>query len=226
LRSTIATMQATSAVFLIALTVPIAACDASVDQFTASAHYICSGQQVQLTWRVTGSGTMRSVPPLASLPDGPVADNGQATVAPATTTNVELHVTRFLGHPTSSTQELRVLSASPTPEPLGVSIADPSAGCSDGKVWATVHPQHFSGDLKVETVASHTGDGHTYDVRHAGLQGTLTPGSTATQFAGLPIMGDWVLVALLLPGETCGTPTVPRSLIVDVFTQCVPGDAR
>jgi hypothetical protein len=211
--------------FLMA-TVSIAACNARVDQFTASAHYVCPGQQVQIGWRVTGSGTMKSVPPVASLPDGPVDDEGQATVTPTMTTNVELHVTRFLGHPTSSTQELRVLGGSPTPEPLTVSLADPSAGCGDGKVWATVHPQHLSNDLKVATVSSHPGDSRTYDVAHAGVHAAVSPGTGATQFAGMPIMGDWVLTSPLAARESCGTPTLPRSLVVDVFTQCVPGEAR
>jgi len=201
----------------------ITACDASVKQFTASEHYVCPGEQVQIAWRVTGSGAMKSVPPLPSLPDGPVDDEGHAIVAPTTTTNVELHVTRFLGHPTSSTQELHVVGASATPEPLTVSLADSSAGCGRGKVWATVHPQHFSNDMKVASVSSHAGDGRTYDVAHAGVHATVSPGTTATQFAGSPIMGDWVLTSPLAPGESCGTPTLPRSLVVDVFTQCVPG---
>jgi hypothetical protein len=141
-------------------------------------------------------------------------------------TSVELHVTRFLGHPTSSTQKLRVLGPSATPEPLTVSLADPSSNCRDGKVWATVHPQRFSADLKVATVASHAGEGRTYSIAHAGVQGTVSPGTPSMKFAGLPIMGDWVLTSPLAPGEVCGTPTLPRSLVVDVFTQCVPGEAR
>ena len=222
-----ATMRAPLAVARsLLLAVSLAACNASVDQFTASAHYMCPGRQVQLAWRVTGSGTMRSLPPLASLPDGPVDDQGHATVAPMASTSVELHVTRFLGHPTSSTQELRVLGPSPTPEPLAVSLADPSSGCGDGKVWATVHPQHFSNDLKVATVSSHAGDSRTYDVLHAGVHATVSPGTTATQFAGFPIMGDWVFTSPLRSGEACGTPTLPRSLVVDAFTQCVAGEAR
>ena len=204
----------------------LAACDARVDQFTASAHYLCSGQQVQLAWRVTGSATVKSTPPLASLPDGPVPDEGNATVAPSSTTNVELHVTRFLGHPTGSTQELRVLSASATPEPLTVSLADPSAGCADGKVWATVHPQHFSSDLKVATVSSHRGDSRTYDVGHGNVHAMVSPGATPTEFAGMPVVGDWFLSSPLGPGEACGTATLPRNLVVDVFTQCVPGEAK
>ncbi len=213
------TIVAASAVVLLA-------CDARVDQFSASLHYICPGQQVQLAWRVTGSGSMKSTPPLASFPDGPVDDEGQATVAPVATTTIVLHVTRFLGHATSSPQELRMLGPSTTPEPLSVSLADSSAGCRDGKVWATVHPQRFSNDLKVATVAPHAEDGRTYDVAHGGVHATVRPGTIATAFAGMPIVGDWILTSTLAPGEACGTPTLPRSLNVDVFAQCSPGDAR
>jgi hypothetical protein len=131
-----------------------------------------------------------------------------------------------LGHPTSSTQEIRILGASATPEPLAVSLADPSAGCRDGQVWATVRPQRFSNDLKVATVSSHTGDDRTYDVAHGGVHATVRPGTFATEFAGMPIMGDWILTSPLARGEACGTPTLPRSLNVDVFTQCAPGGGR
>ena len=202
------------------------ACDASVDRFTASAHSVCPGQPVQIAWRVTGSATVTSKPPLAALPDGPVDEQGHVTVAPTTTTNIELSVTRRLGRPTASTQELAVRGASSAPEPLAVSLADPSAGCGDGKVWATVHARRFSRTLAAAAVSSHAGDGRTYDVTHAGVTATVSPGVTARQFAGMAILGDWVLTSPLAAGEACGTPTLPRSLVVDVFTQCVPEESR
>jgi hypothetical protein len=198
-------------------------CDASVDQFAPSARYICAGQTVHLSWKVTGTATMTSTPPVAGLPDGPVSAQGEAAIAPQVTTSVQLHVTRFLGNPTSSVQQIDVLQSPQTPEPLTVSLADPSAGCGNGKVWATVHAKAFSNSVKVATVGVRPNDQRTYQISHGGIDGTVAPGATSTPWAGSPIVGDWVLTSPLLSGESCG-PTLPANLGVDVFTQCViPG---
>jgi hypothetical protein len=178
---------------------------------------------VHLSWSVTGSAAITVSPPIAGAPNGAVEASGQATIAPTANTRVELHVTRFLGAPTASIQDIDVKTASDAPEPLTASLADASAGCGDGKVWATVHAQRFSPDVKVATVASHAGDDRTYDVQHAGRNAKVTPGAPTASLAGSALVGDWVLTSPLRPGETCGTPTLPRSLVVDVFTQCVPG---
>ena len=198
------------------------ACDASVDQFSSTAHYVCVGQTVQLSWKATGSATVTSTPPVSGLPDGPVPAEGQATIAPVSTTSVELHVTRCLGKSTSSVQQIRVLQAPQTPEPLTVSLADPSAGCGNGKFWATVHPQRFSNEVRVATVSARQGDDRAYQISHAGVDGTVSPGAQDTRWAGTPIVGDWLLTSPLRPGEACG-PALPRNLGIDVFTQCVPG---
>jgi hypothetical protein len=92
-------------------------------------------------------------------------------------------------------------------------------GCGGGKVWATVHAEHFAADVKVATVTAHPGDGRIYDVEHAGLRARVAPGSLATEFAGTPIAGDWVLTTPLSNGQTCAT--IPHNLVVDVITQCV-----
>ena len=88
-------------------------------------------------------------------------------------------------------------------------------------MWATVHAKRFAGDLKAVRVSSHPEDVHTYEIDHAGVHATLVPGATLPDFAATPIEGDWVLRLLLLPGEICGTTTLPRNLVVDVYTQCV-----
>ena len=212
---------------LAALALLTAGCDARVDAFEPSAHYVCPGQKVDLTWRVTGCATVRVTPPEPSLPDGPVDSNGHGSIAPVASTDVMLHVTRFLGHDTNSVQSIRVLQAPQTPEALEVSLADPSVGCdvgSDGKVWGTIHALRFSNDVKVATVSVRAGDNRTYQVEHAGVRATVSPGTAPdTDFAGKPIVGDWVLTSPLGAGESCG-PSLPRNLGVSVFTQCVPGN--
>jgi hypothetical protein len=144
------------------------------------------------------------------------------TVAPTESTEIELHATRWLGKPASSVQTIHVIPEQAKAEPLTVSLADSSAGCAEGRVWATVHAQRFATSVKVSVVATHVGDSRTYDVQHDGAHVTLAPGTTSADFAGQPVVGDWVLSSPLLPGEACGTPTLPRNLVVDVYAQCSP----
>jgi hypothetical protein len=205
-----------------ALSLWLAACSAHVESFSASPHTICAGQPVALAWKVTGTASLTATPPLASLVGGQVAGEGQMMVAPNASTEIMLQARRWLGKPEASVQTINVITQQPKAEPLTVSLADPSAGCEGGSVWATVHAQRFASAVKVSIVAAHAGDSRTYAVQHGGARATLTPGTTAAAFAGQPIVGDWVLSSPLLPGEACGTSALPRILVVDVYAQCSP----
>jgi hypothetical protein len=204
----------------------LSACNAQVKTFDAAPRHICVGEPVHLQWNVVGSASVTVTPPDAGLPDGPVDGQGQATITPATKTVVALHVTSALGSPTTSTQEIEVISAKAKPEALTASMGDAQAipGCSSGKVWATVRAQHFAADLKVAIVTAHPSDDRLYDVQHAGRRATVAPGKVTTVFAGTPIAGDWVLSTPLSDRETCAT--IPHNLVVDVITQCVPEQDR
>lgn len=199
-------------------------CDARVNSFSASSGNICAGDQVTLAWSVTGSASVAVTPSSSGLPNGDVPSTGQATITPTATTRVELHVSRFLGNPTTSIQEIQVHQVDDAPKPLTVSLADADAGpgCADGKVWATDHAKRFALNLRVATVTVHPGDSRTYELAHAGVHATIGPGVIATQFAGQPVTGDWTLTTPLGAGEACGTPALPHSLVADVFLQCVP----
>ena len=205
----------------IALAFALSACNAHVKTFTAVPRHVCAGEPVELQWSVVGSARVKVDPPSASLPDGPVEDQGQATIAPNTSTRVELHVTRSLGTPTTRVQEIEVLRGEAKQEELAASLGDPLAapGCKGGKVWATVHAKRFSSNVKVATVASNQKDDRIYEVEHAGLSATVSPGNVVTAFRGTPIAGDWALSASVGAGQTCAT--VPPVLVIDVVTQCV-----
>ncbi len=200
----------------------LSACSAQVKAFTAVPRHICAGEPVQLQWNVVGSANVTVTPPSSGLPDGPVESEGHATITPKTTTLVALHVTRTLGSPTTSTQEIEVTTATEKPEVLTASMGDAKAspGCSGGKVWATVHAQHFAANMNVATMSAHPGDRRIYEVQHAGLHATVAPEASTAAFAGVPIEGDWVLTTPLSNGQTCAT--VPRNLVIDVITQCRP----
>jgi hypothetical protein len=205
----------------------LAGCSAEVKAFSVVPRHICAGEPVDVRWSVSGAPVIAVVPPTAALPDGPVSKEGHATIAPATNTRVELDVTRPFGNRTTSVQEVLVTAA--TTEPLTASLGDPAAqpGCKGGRVWATVHAKRFSSGVKVATVASHPGDDRTYQVEHAGIRATVVPGAAASDFAGTPLAGDWLLTAAIRQGETCAT--VPRVLVIDVLTRCQEGvadDAR
>ncbi len=200
----------------------LSACNAQVKAFSAVPRHICVGEPVHLQWNVVGSASVTMTPPNTALPDGPVESEGQATIAPTSRTVVALHVTRTLGRPTTSIQEIEVRTPTEKPEALTASMGDAQAqpGCSGGKVWATVRAEHFAADVKVATVTAHSGDGRIYDVQHAGRRATVAPATLTTVFAGTPIAGDWILSTPLIDGQTCAT--IPRNLVVDVITQCVP----
>lgn len=200
----------------------LTACNARVNGFAAVPRHVCPGTPVDLHWDIVGSGSITVTPPSTGLPDGPVDDSGHATIVPMTTTHVDLHVTRTLGHPTTSTQTIEVKTPADKPEVLTASVGDVAAspGCGEGKVWATVHAQRFAPGVRVATVAAHPGDDRRYDVQHAGLHATIAPGEVAAAFAGTPIAGDWLLAAPLGSGQTCAT--VPHNLVIDVLTQCTP----
>jgi hypothetical protein len=215
------------AVLACAAVVMLGACSAHVNAFSTVPRHICAGDPVDVQWSVVGCPNVTVIPPSTALPDGPVPKEGHATIAPATNTRIALHVTRSLGNPTTSVQEIEVVTA--TTEPLTASLGDPATtpGCRGGKVWASVHPKRFSDEVKVSTVVSHPKDDRSYRVEHAGIRAIVSPGAVVTDFAGTPLAGDWLLTAPLGHGETCAT--VSPVLVVDVVTRCRPGvsdDAR
>lgn len=210
----------------VAVAFALSACNAHVKTFTAEPRHVCAGESVKLEWSVVGSARVKVDPTSVSLPDGPVEDQGEATIAPNTTTRVELHVTRQLGNPTTSVQEIEVLRGEAKREALTASLGDPAAapGCEGGKVWATVHAKRFSSNVKVATVASYQKDDRIYEVEHSGFSATLSPGNEVKVFSGTPIAGEWVLSTSVGDGQTCAT--VPPVLVINVVTQCVAEDGQ
>src|SRR5436190_1699294 len=83
------------------------------------------------------------------------------------------------------------------------------------KVFATVHARRFAPDLLVARVGGHRGDRRSYQIEHAGKSAQVAPAVFDAALAGTPVLGDWVLTSPLLAGEACGTPTLPRNLVID-----------
>jgi hypothetical protein len=211
-----------ASVCLAAVSSALLACTPGVKQFETTPRHTCAGDAVRVRWSVVGSATLAATPPAPGLTNGPVADSGEATIRPAVPTKLDLRVTRFLGHPTTRTQEVEVKAANDRAEFVTASLGDQDAapGCSGGRLWATAHVKRFAQTLTVVTVASHAGDDRTYDVEHAGMHAAIGPNQPSSAFAGVPIDGDWKLSVPLNPGQQCDDPAIPNTVVVDVFTQC------
>lgn len=204
----------------------VSACAAQVQQFEPTSHrHVCPGEQVGLHWKVAGSATLMARPPVAGLSNGPVADEGAVTILPAVTTQIDLHVTRFLGKSTTRTQEIEVKGQGET-EHVTASLgdADAAAGCKNGQLWATANVKRFSPNVLVEKVTSYPGDSRTYQVEHAGVTTSVVPGTPNAAFTGKPINGPWTFTITLDPGQACDDPSIPNNLVVDVSNQCQSGE--
>lgn len=200
----------------------LGACNAQVKTFSAVPRHICAGEAVHIQWKVVGSARITVTPPDSALPDGPVESEGQATITPASTTAVALHVTHMLGNPWTSTQEIEVTNPASKADLLTASLGDADAqpGCDGRNAWATVHARNFAPDIKVATVTSHAGDNRTYEIQHAGIEAKIAPDSSTAAFSSTAISGDWLLKTPLTGTQTCRT--IQHNLVVDVITQCVP----
>jgi len=149
-------------------------------------------------------------------------------LAPST---VELVVTRAGGRPAGARIDIEMNQGAL----VAASIADPSASCRDGVVASTAYVRNFAPDLVVAVVGVRPGDDRTYDVSHLDertqqmVTARVSSAAPTTRFAGLPIVGDWILSSPLPPGASCDSPGLPSNLVVVAYTQCTGGgqhDAR
>ncbi len=218
-------MQGAPIVALVVITTVVGCAPAGVN-FEATPRHICAGQRVTLSWDVVGSATIAASPPVPGIRDGAIPPRGKLSIAPMETTDVTIHATKLLSHPTSSVQTIVVRQDDAKPETLSASLGDEasSPSCASGVVSATIHAKRFSAAVKAGNVAVHTGDHRSYRVSHEGVQANISPGRSTDAFQGTSIAGDWLLSSPLAPGEQCGTSTLPRSLMMDVTAQCSGGD--
>jgi hypothetical protein len=185
----------------------------------ASPNVVCAGRTVRLSWDGSREGEITADPPDAGI--GDVAATGSKTVRPKVTTTWRFRVSTLLGHATSEAS-VKVLSAPEKPEKIGASVADEdaNAGCSPHALWVTanVPPDAWDSRLRVNTVAS--GDGREYLVKHSATSARIESGAPSDSFRDQPIAGAWRLESPLRRGEACNTPSLPRSLAIDVTFVC------
>jgi hypothetical protein len=163
---------------------------------------------VIIDWKVTGTGTMSVDPPTPGAEQGEVRDQGLMGIAPVTRTRVHLDVTRRFGTPTASEIWIDVDS--------GKKTLQGTPDCDATHIRSTIAASGFAPSLRVNGVSS----ARALTVTHAGRTAHLGAGEASATFRGLPVDGDWQLEGALLAGETCGTPSIPAGLFLDVTSQC------
>ncbi len=188
---------------------------AKIERFEALPRYACAGEAVTLSWKIKGDAE------LSIDPDTPVEKAaGNRVIHPTANTRITLVANRFFHSSKPSIQEITVKQAD---SKLVTAAVGDEGTCADNVLRMPVKVSQFSDNVLVARVSAAADDGHTYAVEHEGHAGTVSPQAQSDAFAGTHINGDWVLAATLLPGEQCGTPTLPRNLVVQVTTQCSGG---
>lgn len=193
-------------------------CAPAIHSFHAEPHRICAGESVLLSWEASAEGTISAQPPLAAGP-GRVAAKGTTSVAPTSSVRFHLQVENLWGS-AGRDEDVEVLSGRSLS--IGNSVADPSANC-EGRalsVSALAPADAWSAHALVGGITTLAADPHRYRVEHAGVKLELGPGESSRALSGKPIAGEWALSLTLLDGETCGTPTVPRNLGVQLIAAC------
>jgi hypothetical protein len=198
-------------------------CTPQVTEFAAQPQDICTGTPVIIRWQVKGNAVLSSQPLIADAALGVVPASGSITVVPKKTTLFHLDVKRGFKS-TAAEQEVKVIDSDSAPKTIGQSLADPSAGCDQTSVWVTDNATHWDPKLRVVRVVSH--DGRRYHIEHQGHSGDVSATVPSTAFSGTSVKGKWLLKMELKHGEACGTASIPRSLMVDVYTACEPGGAQ
>jgi len=191
-------------------------CGPAIYSFTAQPNKVCSGGAVALAWKASGEGKISIT--TKDLPNAVPAE-GNGTFTPSSILRVHLEVSNLWGS-AGRDNDVELLSGHSIE--IGQSVADPSATCAGSALSVTAEPptQSWSANAQVGGIASLSGDKHAYHIEHAGKSADLAPGTSTLAFQGTPVTGPWKLSLTLLPGEQCGTPTVPRTLGVELSTTC------
>jgi len=198
-----------------------ACCGPSVQSFVARPNVICAGSAVQLSWQASTNGVLSAKAPPSAL--GNVPASGTREVSPHSTTTYRLDVHNFWG---SDAREVDVdVKAGSGKKPVGQSVADPATTCSSATLTVVdeLKPTSWGSDLTVAGVELPENVNRIIKVQHGDRETELRPTMRSSdRLAGLSVIGTWTLSTPLDQSETCGTPTIPRSLTILVILECKP----
>jgi hypothetical protein len=195
-------------------------CNAYVNKFDVAPRHVCPGQEVAISWDVTGSPTLTVSPKIPGAPDGAVAASGRASIKPIANTRVSLRVTRRFGEPRGADVDIEL----PAPVEIAADLED-SPSCEASVLTLRTHTKGFTEGVTADVVSSGKRSIDVTRVDAAGhtITAHVAPGVTTTAFASLPMNGDWTLSSKLQPDEACSNP--PHVLTLSVLTTC-SGAAR
>jgi hypothetical protein len=198
----------------------LVSCKGQVVEFTARPRHACPGDTVEIAWKVKGSARITTTPAVPGAPSGELGAEGRFDLRPVQNTKVEVVAHRTFGSRTSWNEITMDRSELVT---AGVGA---EATCEAEILAAPVDVKSFAESVKVTTVGVRGSDERTYRVEHDGRHGEVGPLRATDAFAGTTMNGRWVLATPLRPGESCGTATLPRNLVVETFTECSGGASR
>lgn len=195
--------------------VAVVGCNAHVNNFEVTPRHICPGDEVAITWDVTGKARLTLSPAIGSAPDGPVASSGTIRIKPRTSTHVSLRVTRCTGAPSGADADVDV----PAPVELAAEL-DSSMSCVDGVLRLTTEAKAFTPGVLAGPVG---GSKRALDITHDAPGGkTVTAhvdaGGFTDAFSNTQAAGKWTLATRLASPESCGNP--PHVLTVTIGTRC------
>ena len=199
-----------------------ASCKPAIYSFEAKPNMSCPGTPFTLSWNASKTGTVTAKPYALDF-EVPERTGEKRVTTPDGTTRYHFHVENIWGE---DNREVDVRVPVSKPVPVGQSIVDDSARCTDGKlsVTAKAPPPLWQSNLVVAQLTTLPGDPHTYHLEHAGKTADVAPGDTSSAFAGTLVAGDWLLSITLNSEEHCMAPdapaNVPLNLGVNLTTAC------
>lgn len=203
----------------------LGACSPKINKFEATSRHVCPGEEIELSWNVTGSGSLTATPAIAGFSSGGVSDSGSRKFRVYEPTSIKLHVTRTFRKPKDAQWDFEIEDGS---EVLA-GIDDPAATCANGVLTSVAHMNSF-GEMRITAVGVARGNQRAQmditrvvenpDHTTRTVTAHVVPGQLSTELAGLPINGDWTISSPLIAGESCETPVLPNGLIVRAYASC------
>ena len=193
------------------------ACSPEIVSYQAVPRRLCPGDSTWLRWRVKGSATLSSEPPVPGL--GRVRSVDSALFGPSQSTVFTLTAHRF-GSQKFARQEVTLLD--PT-SPRTIVDTTGALGVDSLQTIAQLDTAVWDPKARVHEVFGKSG--RALVVIHAGLRAVLVSDAAGSiTLRDTPLGGDWVIHAPLRPGEVIGDSAhgPPDRLRLLVHFACQP----
>lgn len=194
------------------MTVALLACSPEIISYQAVPRRLCPGDSTQLRWRVKGTATLSSAPPVPGL--GSVRSTDSALFTPSQSTVFTITADRF-GKRAFARQEVTLLDPG-----IARTIVDTTGALGSDSLQAIARLDSAVWDSKARVKEVFGRSGRALVVMHGGRRAVLAgdaAGSSALR--GTPLGGDWVIHAPLRTSEVIGDSTHPPPLLLQLAVQ-------